>query len=289
MNSKIDVSRCSPYSQLYDGKKYGCIRSDDKEKIDAFLSENGSRKNTFDKLYDEYIECRDEMCLLDKLIENTNDKKKEIIKEIKKKSYKPLIPEDWLVCERKKCHTKWLTNKNIYQIIENYEDAYSNFMYLGTFMINFQKYDCKSIEKWTFEPDNVPFSKYEKMGVNCLGMVLNTAKKGHKGEHWIALFIFWRNGKGEINFFDSYGMNAKIPDEVLDVMKKIQDCGHKYGIRFTCQSSKKRHQKKNSECGVYCLYFIIHSLNHSLKSIDSMHHLTDDKINKYRFEFWRTS
>ena len=119
-------------------------------------------------------------------------------------------------------------------------------------------------------------------------MILNTAYHKKPGEHWIALFFFWRDGVGEINFFDSYGESeiANLPDEILQYMKMITDCGEKYGIQFTSQKSKIIHQRKNGECGVYSLYFIIHSLNNSLDSIK--HRISDNDIRKYRQIYWRT-
>jgi hypothetical protein len=68
-------------------------------------------------------------------------------------------------------------------------------------------------------------------------------------------------------------------------MKLIQKQGKKFGINFTCQKSKICHQKHNGECGVYCLYFIIYSLNNSFDSINKR--IPDVNISNYRNILWR--
>jgi hypothetical protein len=61
-------------------------------------------------------------------------------------------------------------------------------------------------------------------------------------------------------FFDS--ANGGVPKEIRRFAKLIQKQDSKY--RFI--ASKKEHQKKNTECGVYSIHFIIEMLE-SFKSV----------------------
>ena len=72
-------------------------------------------------------------------------------------------------------------------------------------------------------------------------IVANTKPENHPGEHWIA---FIRTRKG-LYFFDSYGKPVR-----------------KYGFQVNAQSHNKSLQGNSALCGVYCLLWIIYTLQY---------------------------
>ena len=90
-----------------------------------------------------------------------------------------------------------------------------------------------------------------------MGIIFNTDPHTEDGEHWVAVYMDLN--KGKIYYFDSYG--EKIPgqiDKFADtVIKQANSMGRN---KFKKYVSKKRHQFSESECGMYCLYFIVEML-----------------------------
>jgi Ulp1 family protease len=81
---------------------------------------------------------------------------------------------------------------------------------------------------------------------------LDTHNKG--GSHWVALFIdlednflFYFNSTGE----DMQPQLVKFKDMVLSQAKSF------FRKEMDFYMNKVEHQRSNTECGMYCLYFII--------------------------------
>lgn len=272
-------SKCSPLSSHIVGAKKGCIPANDYKYI----------KNIYDKIaYHEKKKCdeENELCLLEQIIENKAEN--DFIREIYSLYYKPVTPSDWYECKKKFCNKKWLNNRDINNIMIHYMELYKNFEFLGIFYVDYIFHGAVNISGDRVPLYKMNFDSLNKENKNICAMIFNTASFGSAGEHWIALMFFWKGDTGEINYFDSYGNNTRVspfPDEILLYMKMIMSQGQKYGISFTCQSSRISHQKNNGECGIYCLYFIIYMLSHSLDSITER--IPDDEIAKYRDIYWR--
>ena len=68
--------------------------------------------------------------------------------------------------------------------------------------------------------------------------------------------MFMDLNKGKLYYFDSYG--EKIPEQIERFSNGIIKQANSIGKRnFKLIKSNKRHQFSDSECGMYCLYFII--------------------------------
>ena len=71
------------------------------------------------------------------------------------------------------------------------------------------------------------------------------------------------------------------PKDVLVLMKRLQEQNEALGVSTIIENNVVQHQKKNSECCMYCMYFIIKRLEgktmtHFLKRIK------DDNVEKQR-------
>ena len=86
--------------------------------------------------------------------------------------------------------------------------------------------------------------------------------------------------KGKIYYFDSYG--EKIEKEIKKLVKRIQDQSMKLGDRFEYEYNKIRHQYTESECGMYCLYFIVKLLEGQSYESLTKNKISDKKMRDLR-------
>ena len=72
-------------------------------------------------------------------------------------------------------------------------------------------------------------------------------------------------------------------------MDRLKKQGSDLGYDLEIKINNVRHQYKNSECGVYCIYFIISLLN-GKKFEDVVNNImTDDQMNSKRKDFFNKS
>ena len=95
-------------------------------------------------------------------------------------------------------------------------------------------------------------------GKHRIGIVFNTDPHDGPGEHWIALMADIRPDleNAQITYFDSYAQKPEKQIQIL--MKRWKDQWDAQGIHPSptkLMYNKTRHQFKDSECGMYCLYY----------------------------------
>ena len=148
--------------------------------------------------------------------------------------------------------TKWLTQLDIDKVCNQYELQYKNYKYLGCLPADHVKLDEYLTIKYK---DYHQFNEDLKNGIYKYSYITNTDSSGEPGQHWRSLLFNTKEFK--IYFIDSVGNNPIKEDMsfinlVIEYMKsKNNDKMPDYRI------SKTRHQKSNTECGVYSLYFTI--------------------------------
>lgn len=186
--------------------------------------------------------------------------------ELKKFTFRPTGPEgQW----------EWLNTLHINDVMNQYEDKYPDFQYLGTVPIDFDDFEKMGIV-------NIKYDQLIKSGKSRLGIIFNLDEHDQPGSHWVAMFSDLK--KGQIYFFDSYGTrperrirtlmrrhatfcieSLKIPEDKLDV-----------------DYNKVRHQYENSECGVYSINFILRLLRGDTFEQICKSKVHDRKINRCR-------
>ena len=173
------------------------------------------------------------------------------IKDRLEKEYlRPAMPEEW-----KNDPDTWLDSNNIADVLNQYEEAYPKFEFMGPFPIDFAAPDPynKMVQKCLMtEICELRIAKALQNGTESIGIVYNLDPHFKSGSHWVANFIDIKNK--QCYYFDSYGMEP--PPQVAKFMKWLttQDPGMKLSY------SSRRLQYKNTECGVYSTYFIIRML-----------------------------
>jgi hypothetical protein len=148
----------------------------------------------------------------------------------------------------------WLDSLNIEAVMKQYEEAYPDFEFMGPYPIDFAAPDPYAREEKCLIREMCALRIQQAMekGTKHIGIVYNLDPHFKDGSHWIANFIDLPRHK--CYYFDSYGM--KPPNQVEKFMKWLTTQDPKMKLAYNA----RRFQFKGSECGVYCLYFIIRML-----------------------------
>lgn len=238
---------CGPKTRKKKNKT--CFHKDDL----LFLKQEWNKRNpsqmikssnmyTIRKQLKQYMSniCEHERCWLTSILKERNINSDLFYR------FAPTRPSSWNNVPR-----QWLTNHDIKKVMNQYEYYYPEFTFIGPSPINYDDLKYSNTCVWE-ELCNFSLDKY--LGTKTsIGIIFNTDVHTGPGKHWIAIFI---NIKKEyIYYFDSG--NQKMPLHVVKLMDTIQDQGLKYNIHFEKKQNVTKHQKGYSECGMYCLHFII--------------------------------
>jgi hypothetical protein len=211
------------------------------------------------RMISTYNQCRgeNETCWLKSIIPDSS-----VYEKIKEKLYAPEQPDEW-----KNNPDEWLSNYDIYGVIKQYEDVeeYTDFKAISPTSIDFDAKrtgtnTCVSEELCKFS-----LHKWMKMGKKRFGIVFNLDKHTGPGSHWVTLFVDTTNSF--MFYFDSAGDG--VPNEVNILMDRIEKQGREQhpAIHFKRYDNDHHdHQKGNTECGMYSLFFMITMLTGELPS-----------------------
>lgn len=217
--------------------------------------------------------CNRESCWL-----RQNFMKNNLSKELTEYTFAPTPPKVW----RKKPN-EWLTSIEILQVMKQWERKHKNFEFIGPSPIDYDKHishgECVWEELCRFNLEN-----YIKRGITKIGIVFNTDPHDKEGSHWVAAFINIK--RREVYYFDSYG--ERISKFINRFVKnKVIKQGKKLNMDFKFFKNTKRHQYKTSECGMYCLYFIIKMIEDKITFEKLMSEkIKDDSMLKLRKEYF---
>lgn len=197
-------------------------------------------------------------------------------------SFRPDMPDKW-----KSNPNEWLSTLDINKVMKQYEDAYPKFQYLGANPIDFDK-KLSENKCVSDELCNISIPEIKRDGTEYLGMVFNTDPHDSSGQHWFSLYIDLKGknikGKPCIYYFDS--LASKPKKEVVEFVKRIQDqcLDINRDIEFLYNDIKHQHQ--NTECGVYCLHFLVSMLKGQNFKKYIKNKKSDKKIEKFRKFFF---
>ena len=226
-------------------------------------------KNAFDS------DCDTEWCWI----------KQQVIKQLNNNeinnTFRPSIPKSWDENDR-----EWLTTVDIDEVLSQYKEKYNDFIWIGPVPIDFDSPHnmggcvvdelCNISVKRLFN-HTPPITK--------LGIVFNLDKHNQPGSHWVALYADFK--KGQIYYYDSYGV--KEPNQVTILMDRLEKQVKKIKNfnNFDRRFNKKRHQYKDSECGVYSMMFIIRLLQGESFDDVTQQGIHDDDMQQNRYYLYR--
>ena len=161
---------------------------------------------------------------------------------------RPAMPDGW-----KGDPDMWLDSNNIADVLNQYEEAYPQFEFMGPFPIDFAAptpYEG-GVEKKCLMTEicELRVTKALANGTKAIGIVYNLDPHYKGGSHWIATYIDIVHHR--CYYLDSYGMAP--PPQIAKFMKWLTTQDPKMVLEYNA----RRLQYSNTECGVYCIYFII--------------------------------
>ena len=195
-------------------------------------------------------------------------KKEDEFYDILKKDFKPKGPIK---------NEEWLSTLDIMKVMEQYEEKYKDFEFLGPFPIDFH-FLYKDFM-------NINIKKLIK-NHKKLGIIFNTDDSNGSGEHWISLFLDLKDKT--ICFFDS--SSDKPPKEIKKLITQLKrSCKKEYKTDMKIIINEKQFQYDNSSCGIYSLFFIISRLEGKSCNylFDKNSKICDKLMYKKRKEYFR--
>lgn len=155
---------------------------------------------------------------------------------------------------------QWLSTSDIRKVLKQQEKIYPEFIMLGPVPIDFCNLTNNEVCK-------INLSSCKRNGKTKIGIVFNTDPSTEGGQHWISMFIDISDPdprKHEIGYFDSYGL-APLAPEVKALIKHLKSQNPDIILKLNCNDSmctqSVRHQRNNSECGMYCINYIVARLS----------------------------
>ena len=280
---------CSPYSiknNSDDLNDLTCFTYENLKRIQSYWNDRhpDSTITTDDptelwetlNFYMKKVLCNNEMCWVRKVVTDLN-----ISNDIFAESFVPKMPKSWVSNPR-----EWLSDLDISKVMKQYEIAHDDFIFLGPSPIDYNV--CNKMRNDWVWPELKHFSlqKYielQPIGKTKIGIVFNLDNHTGEGTHWVALFI--NIVEERIYYFDSNGNT--IPANIKRLTDVIKEQGKMYNKKFTLSMNyPKVHQNKNTECGMYVIFFIITMLTSNKWSIFKNEKIHDDEIFKYRKVFF---
>ena len=269
---------CSPDNKN-ENHNYTCYTEEDLHKLKEMWNarhpdrpiKTSISKDIWHQLKSYYANiCNKESCWIRQMTKNTK------MEEELLDAFSPQAPKQW-----KKNPNEWLSSIDILEVMNQYEKKYKCFEFLGPSPIDYDSHQLYGECVWE-ELCHFKLIDQIKNGKTKIGVIFNLDPHYKGGSHWVSLFINIK--KSTIFFFDSAG--ETIPKQIKKFVETVIQQGLKLEnpIKFKFDENHPvEHQYKNTECGIYSLFFIIHMLEdkitgHYLKT----HILKDEYMQKFR-------
>lgn len=188
---------------------------------------------------------------------------------------RPKAPAEWSVNRY-----EWLSSDDIDAIEKSYEELFPDYHFVGSVPIDFdlQTETRKCLVSMLC---SMKLPELAKKGKHRIGIVVNTDPHDGPGQHWVCVFCDIRPELEypRMTYFDSYAMTPE--PEIKELMRRWKKQWDKSGVHkqpMKLTYNKTRHQYKDSECGMYCVYFHYACL----MNIPMGKRIPDDVINSFR-------
>ena len=211
-----------------------------------------------------------------------------VSKRLIQSAFRPEMPRAWLANSR-----AWLSTDDIDRVMRQYEEQYPSFKFLGTFPIDFDTRTLFGRRCIADEMCNLSVKRLNDVEQKTqFGAVLNLDKHNQRGSHWVA--VYGTSDASSPNFgvhyFDSVG--RKAPAEVARfqarIASQIAALSGKDIADVPITTRVEKRQFKNTECGVFSMYFLVCCMSGKMTVKDIVHAMgSDDLIHRLRFVFFR--
>ncbi len=300
---KLKDQKCAPSKQYEDGSCYTLQHL--KDIVRSYNEVNKGGGSPFGKIElkddKQYLVkelekrlssiCQDQLCWLNQ----------SFVKKIRDKD----LHENTFVPQGPKGKKEWLSTLHIQYVLKQYENLYKDFKFHGAVPMDFDDLPYLGIKEYDYGKD------YQNE-IYRHGIVFNLDEHYKPGSHWVAMFFDLK--KGEVYYFDSVAkrpekrvrrlakrivkwlyknrchnstesicqMPINMEDSVMHPKKK-----HDFEKLFNISYNRNQHQFKDTECGVYCINFIVRMLSGETFDQICGKKTLDDDMNKYREIYFR--
>jgi hypothetical protein len=128
------------------------------------------------------------------------------------KRFRPEAPASWSKKPR-----EWLSSDDIDRVMQQYEETYKDFSFLGCVPIDFDQKDSFG-QCVVDQLCAVNLRDMQRRGKRRFGVVFNLDPHDKPGSHWMALFIDLTRRYAA--FFDSFGVAPT--KEIVEFMKRVR-------------------------------------------------------------------
>lgn len=195
------------------------------------------------------------ICDFEKCWINTN-----LLSDIKDKNLRHQLKYFTIKPKMREPGNYWLSTSDINYVMNQYSKLYSSFLFLGAQPCDF------------YQLIKIPFDKFKDY--NKIGIICNHDPSDQPGSHWVAILI--DNVNETIEYYDSVGEPPIV--QLKKLIKKFQKLYPSYKIL----QNYIQYQNKNSECGVYSIYFLVQRLlGYEFKDVINKI-IDDDNMFNYR-------
>lgn len=200
--------------------------------------------------------------------------------------FRPTKPKAWYANNH-----MWLNTLDIANVMKQYESRYKTYKFFGVYPIDFShKYDgvnCISKEICNFN-----LNRFLRSGYKQCGLILNLDKHFEPGSHWVSVYCGLHPSLPNFGcyYIDSNATHA--PKEVLELVHMMHEqvkrhFSLKISAKFEIEQNTKRFQFKNTECGMFSMYFITEFLQRKKFRDIIKTNVDDDKVHKFRDIFYK--
>lgn len=205
--------------------------------------------------------CKTESCWIDvkEVMEPLKKKYPNLYEHIQQYVFKPKGTKERI---------GWLSTIEVENVMKQYEKANKFFKFI----------DCVPSDHYKLNPEDIPnFENLKKNGVKYAAIVFNIDETNQPGSHWISVFFDFSGGNLFVEHFDSTGEGP-----IKNIHQFIQSFKpEKISI------NKFQHQKGNTECGVFSLFYIQKRLEGYTFKDFQQERIPDKVMEEYRKIFFR--
>jgi len=274
----IKKESCSPSKDngytCYSGKSLEILKEHWNARHPDSLIESDTSKDIWNDIRNKLQQvCDKESCWLRQKFMQYN-----LTDELNYYTFAPEAPKAW----RKNINT-WLNSLDINNVMKQYEETHSDFTFIGPAPIDFDSHKINGDCVWD-ELCNFNLVDMLKRNKKKIGLIFNLDKHWEPGSHWVSLFI--NISTLNICYFDSTGDD--IPKEIIALITRIQDQGRVIDVELEFDKNHPfSHQRGNTECGIYSIYYIINMIDDPNFSRFKNKRITDKEMEKHRHIYFR--
>jgi len=188
---------------------------------------------------------------------------------------RPRVPRAW----SRNSH-QWLSTSDIEVVMQQYEDGYPHFKFVGVFPVDFDAKPSGIFGSCVAdEMCGLSVKQLQRKRHTSFGAIINKDKHYESGSHWVALYACFDPSSKNfgVHYFDSIAQATPAPVKAFmrRIAKQIQDVTQTQAPQT---ANKVRLQFENTECGIFAMYFLACCISDVQRVEDIWKAMADDGI-----------